>query len=233
MMFGEELGQRIRRPVVREGFLEEEEFVRILMDQYGVTEKELEDDVAPSGTSGVYKVDKAVICIPEKGRVTLCADETSSNDVLQYLQTLSAEDVFGLWEIKENRKAIGGLIRNPGGWHEWLMVAALPYLRAMGIPLTWIREFRTKTTECNFYYQEDDGKCYEGSHGGSGSTKMHNDLFQCYAMAYQSFLNEECTFGKEAINLIGENLFQFAGRHYDKNLTIADELKQLIERLQS
>ncbi len=225
-------GKRERRPVERPDYYGEEEFVQILMNQYGVTEEELEDDVAPSGSSSVFRVDTANICIPESGTVTLCADGTSSNDVLQYLQTLSAEDIFNLWAIKENRKAIGGLIRNPGGWHEWLMVAALPYLRAMEIPLAWIREFRTRTTQCNFYYQDDGGR-YEGFHGGPGSTKMHNDLFQCYAMAYQSFVNGECASGKEAGNLIGRNLSQFADRHYDEELTIADELDQLIKNLRS
>lgn len=228
----EYLGKRERKPVVRPGYYEEEQIDQILMNQYGVTEEELEDDDAPSLSSRVFKEDNADICIPEKERITLCADGTSSNDVLQFLQNLSVDDVFKIWEIKDNRKAIGRLIRNPGGWHEWLMVAALPYLRAMGIPLTWIRDFRTRTSQCNFYYQDGRRRC-EGIHGGSGSTKMHNDLFQCYAMVYQSYVDRKCASGQKARNLIARNLSNFAKSYYGTELKTADALDQLIIRLRS
>lgn len=229
----ESLGKRVSRKVKRDGFIEEEEFEQILIEEYGLTAEDLEDDVAPHGSAGSFHVDRADILLPDGQSVTLCVDRNSDFNVLLYLENqLDAHTVSELWKNKENQKAIGALIRYPGGWHEWLMVASLPLLKAMEIPLAWIWEFRTETAECQFYYQEGD-RYYPGIHGGEGSTRMHNDLFRCYSSVYFEFYQGQCRAGADAAGRIRSNLLKFAGEHFDEEIMIPDALSSLIDRLGS
>lgn len=228
----ESLGKRVSKKVKRDGFIEEEEFERILIDEYDLTAEDLEDDVAPHGSTGSFHADTAGIRLPSGVIVTLRADEHSPENVLVYLENRSADTVSELWKSKENRRAIGALIRYPGGWHEWLMVASLPLLKAMGIPLAWIRQFRTKTAECRFYYKERD-RYYPGIHGGDGSTRMHNELFRCYSNVYLEFLQGHCNAGADAAGKIRSNLLRFAGEHFDEEIRIPGALNDLIEILGS
>lgn len=226
------LGKRVSKKVKRDGFIEEEEFERILMEEYGLTAEDLEDDVAPHGSTGFFHDDTAKICLPSQIIVTLSANENSRENVLVYLENRSVDTVSELWKNRENRRAIGALIRYPGGWHEWLMVASLPLLKAMGIPLAWIRQFRTKTAECQFYYQEGD-RYYPGIHGGVGSTRVHNELFRCYSSVYLEFLQGQCSAGAEAAGRIRSNLLRFAGEHFDEKIMIPEALSRLINTLEA
>lgn len=211
----ESLGTRVRKQVVREGFLDEVAFEQLLMKVYGVTAEELEDDVASRGSMAVFYTGSAAVRLPDGKMVTLCAKPGDGLDVLEYLEKLPACAVSELWKNEENRRAIGALIRNPGGLHEWLMVASLPLLKRMGIPLAWIRIYRTETNSCTFDFMEK-GEWTKGIHGGPGSGRMHNDLFYCYSSAYHSFQNGECIAGKGAQKLIQKNLLRFQEKYFQK-----------------
>lgn len=225
-------GKRVSKKVKRDGFIEEEEFERILIEEYGLTPEDLEDDVAPHGSTGFFHVDTADISLPGGSTVTLSANENSRENVLVYLENRSVDTVSELWKNRENRRAIGALIRYPGGWHEWLMVASLPLLKAMGIPLAWIRQFRTETGCCEFRYR-DSGEWLEGIHGGPGSGRMHNELFRCYSSVYLDFMQGKYSAGAEAAGRIRKNLLRFAGEHFDEKIVIPEALSRLINALES
>lgn len=229
MFEDEELGQRSRRPVVREGFLGEEEFDRILMEDYGLSREELDSDLEIIGRRGGFILEEATISHPDEGEITLRAEADRENYVLEYLDGQSAETVDVIWQDIDNRAAIASLIRHPGGEHEWLMVAALPYLKRMGIPLVWMKRFRTETGECRFCYQED-GERYEGFHGGPGSTRMHNHLLQCFRSVSQQ---GDCHAGVEAGARIAGELRQFAQEHFREDISEPVALTQLIEALEN
>lgn len=77
---------------------------------------------------------------------------------------------------KEN-KAIGTLIRFPGGKHEWLKVSQREKIKKLGIPGEYIRKYTTPTLQCRFWSQELGRVCI---HGGASSTSMHLDLDWAY-----------------------------------------------------
>lgn len=228
-----DLGKRVRRPVKREGFIEEEEFDRILMEEYGVTEEELREDIERSGMQGGFHISEAEIRLPDGGNVTLQAEEVHDHYVLHYLEQLEPDDVFALWENMGNRKAIGSLIRYPGEQHEWLMVAALPFLRQMGIPLAWMREYRTLTCQCLFHYTDKEGREQTGFHGGPGSGLMHISLLRCYTDAYKKLLQGECQPGLSSGQVIAKNLIQFTEKHFKERSEVPEGLVGLINRLAS
>lgn len=220
----EEFGKRVRRPVIREDFLEEKEFEQFLMEEYGLSQKELDDDLEIIGKGGRFIKEQADIVHPVTGTITLYAQEDKENYVLEYLDEQSYSDVDNIWRDGDNREAIASLIRYPGGQHEWLMVAALPFLKRMGIPLVWMREFRTKTEECTFYYQE--GK---GQHGGPGSNRMHRDLLACFKSVCEL---GDCETGTNARCQVAANLEAFAEEHFDDDeIPVPDALRALIQAL--
>lgn len=226
-----DLGKRTRKPVIREGFIEEEEFDRILMEQYGVTEEELREDIERSGMKGGFNMSQAEIQHPGGKKVTLYAEGDGDLLVFNYLEELTPEEIFALWENMDNRKAIGSLIRYPGEWHEWLMVAALPFLKEMGIPLVWMREFRTLTCQCLFHYIDKERQVQTGFHGGPGSGHMHISLLKCYTDAHKKLSQGQCEPGPSAGRVIAENLIRFAEQHYKEKREIPEGLVGLINRL--
>lgn len=226
-----DLGKRISKQVKREGFIEEEEFDKILMKEYGVTEEELREDIERSGMTGGFNMSKADIQLPNGEKVTLYAEGEGDSLVFNYLEGLTPENVFALWANMDNRKAIGSLIRYPGEWHEWLMVAALPFLKAMGIPLVWMTEFRTLTCQCLFHYTDKAGEQKEGFHGGPGSGLMHISLLKCYTDAYKKLSQRQCEPGAPAGQVIADNLIKFIGQHYLERSEIPEELIGLVNRL--
>lgn len=226
-----DLGKRTRKPVIREGFIEEEEFDRILMDEYGVTEDELREDIERSGMTGGFNISQADIQLPDGKKVTLYAEGDGDSLIFNYLEGLTPEEVFALWENMDNRKAIGSLIRYPGEWHEWLMVAALPFLKEMGIPLVWMTEFRTLTCQCLFHYIDKEKQEQTGFHGGPGSGLMHINLLKCYTDAHKKLSQGQCEPGPSAGRVIAENLIRFAEQHYKERSEIPEGLVGLINKL--
>lgn len=228
-----DLGKRVSRPVIRKGFIGEDELDRILMEEYGITEEELQEDIERSGMRSGYKSSEADIQFPNGETVTLYAEEGGDRNVFTFLEEHEPEDVFALWEKMENRRAIGSLIRYPGEQHEWLMVASLPFLREMGIPLAWMKEYRTLTSKCLFYYTDKTGVKQTGFHGGPGSGLMHISLLRCYTDACEALRQGKCTPGPSAGQVIAQNLSQFAEQYYKEISEIPEGLIGLINRLKS
>lgn len=225
------LGKRVIRKVKREGFIEEEEFDRILMEEYGVTEEELQEDIERSGMQGGYRRAQADIRLPDGETVTLYAEEEGEYQVFNYLEGLAPEAVFQIWVNMDNRRAIGSLIRYPGEQHEWLMVAALPFLKGMKIPLRWMKEFRTPTGQCLFHYTDKDGQDQTGVHGGPGSGLMHIDLLRCYTSVYKQVDSGECEPGHASGQAIANNLLRFVMQYYKEADEAPEALMKLINKL--
>lgn len=224
------LGKRIPKRVVREDFYEEDEFERILTEEYGVTAEELQEDIMGGGISGGFCRTEAEIRLLDGTKVTLYAETEGEYQVFTYLEACSPKEVSEIWMDTNNRKAIGSLIRYPGEQHEWLMVAALPFLKLMGIPLEWMREYRTRTDQCRFYYMSKDRIRHIGSHGGEGSGTMHIDLLRCYIDAYEM----KCNPGPDSGRAIAENLSEFVKAHYDdQEIEAPESLTNLIDILKS
>lgn len=225
-------GKRERRSVIREDFIGEEEFERILMEEYGLSQVELNNDLEIVGRGGGFAKETADILQPDGSTISLYAKANEENYVLEYLDQQNPDNVDTIWQNEDNRAAIASLIRYPGGWHEWLMVAALPLLRRMEIPLVWMHRFRTETKQCNFYYQEK-GKWYQGWHGGAGSTRMHLHLLKCFRDVYQMVCNEECQPGPKAGQQIAAKLREFAQERFQDDIPVPDALQELIQALDS
>ena len=224
--------KRERRPVVRENYIEEEELDQILMKEYGLSQEELDSDLEIIGRGGGFLKEAAEITQIDGSKICLHAEAGKENYVLEYLDQQSSDEVDTIWRDKDNRAAIASLIRYPGRQHEWLMVAVLPLLKRMEIPLVWMHSFRTETNQCIFYYQED-GQWYQGQHGGAGSTRMHNALLKCFVDVYQMVYNGECQPGKEAEKQIAAKLEEFAENHFDDDIPEPDALQELIQALNS
>lgn len=225
------LGKRVSKKTIRKDFIEEEELDRVLMEEYGVTEEELKDDIEGSGMQGGFKKAQADVRLPYGESVTLYAEGEGEYQVFNYLEGLEPENVFEIWGDMDNRRAIGSLIRYPGEQHEWLMVAALPFLRKMGIPLDWMRQFRTPTDYCVFHYTDKDGKDQTGVHGGAGSGLMHIDLLRCYTNSYEQLNQGQCEPGPSSGQVIADHLVSFTDRHYKKKSEIPEGLIALINAL--
>lgn len=168
-----------------EGYLDEDAFERYLLRE-GVTEEQLEADLDDHLTLNrncynvdhqEFKINGERITVYAKGAVAL--NTTGGITIIEWLDNLPMELLMLLWDDETERNKIKGLMRYPGGYHEWLMLAAIPMLKVMEIPMAYVLEYRTPTAECCFFI--NDVQCW---HGGMGSTTMHNDLFMEIGNAY-------------------------------------------------
>lgn len=231
-------GRKARR-VDRQGFVSEEALDEILINEYGISPEELENDLLDS-TSSYVSTTKAEIVFDDEEDTSIvlyassdyCEDENDM-DVTYWLQNeIESDELNWLWRNHNNRRAIGALIRDPGGWHEWLMVASIPYLKAMGIPMDWIKaeEFCTPTDECNFIYTDSDGDTQEGHHGGAGSGHMHWVLLNSYAGAYEEWANSAPS--TEPGPIIANHLDEFKRQFFEEG-AVLEELEDLIQALRN
>lgn len=211
------------KPVLREEYLNEEEFDQFLMDEFRLTPEELEEDLYAEHH---YSLQHGVIMYEGKG-IPMGPDE-----IIQWLQEVQTEVLFAIWQDPGNRKVIGNLLRYPGGQHEWLMVALVPYFKRMGIPLDWIREYRTPTDACSFTYYDEEGREEVGWHGEAGSGHMHFCLKNYFLCAYKHFLEEELEEG-EGLELVADCLELFMEEFYPEwdEEDIPQALPDLIEAL--
>lgn len=104
--------------------------------------------------------------------------QVSPYNFAQWFDNLEPEEFLKLWNDRENEGIIKSFVRYPGGNHEWLMAAALPELKCMGIPMELIKEYVTPTERCCFFM--NDKLCF---HGREGSGLMHSRLFQAIVSA--------------------------------------------------
>lgn len=207
-------------------YLDEEAFERHLIE-CGVTQEQLEADLddhltlnsQPYGKESQifekdgnrFQVYAAGVNIPYEGVSIIC-----------WLDSMPMETLMWFWEKQEERNKIKSLMRYPGAYHEWLMLAAIPMLKVMNIPMGEVMKYRTPTDECCFFI--DDTQCW---HGREGSTTMHNDLFMEIGNAYL-----ECS--KRQVHhpfpVLKKYLRRFAEKYYHNRTDyMPDALKKLIE----
>lgn len=191
----------------------------------GVTRDELEADDTGSNAhrSGYACSETATIVLPDGGMVTLVADSRMRGKcVTAFLDELSMEDFCAIWfgecdKAQKTAYALKRLLRHPGGQHEWLMIAAVPVLKAMEIPMECVKEVRTPTAGTYFYISGD--KCW---HGETGSNIFHTSLLQHIRTAYVEY-GEWCKenpsalasqYAREALRILREQLEDFAAQYY-------------------
>ena len=76
-----------------------------------------------------------------------------------------------IWNIDGCRKNIASLFRNPGNYHEWMMISQIPRIKQMdGLDLNWITDFRDFT----------DSDFGGWKHGGNLSGIFHNLLSMAF-----------------------------------------------------
>ena len=93
------------------------------------------------------------------------------NSFNKWYNELSVEDFDILWSDVKAKSKIIGLIRHPGGLHEWLMCSRANTLKKWNVSMDEIKLLRTKIEEVIF-------KNPPGYHGGPGSTKAHNEILK-------------------------------------------------------
>lgn len=171
--------------------LDEDAFEKYLLAM-GVTPQQLEADLDDHLTLGnefynknfqTLETDETSICVYAEELCTSAEEaeliRIAGISIIEWLDNISLDALMGFWERETERNKIKGLIRFPGGYHEWLMLAAIPMLKAMGIPMKCILRYRTPIDQCYFFI--DNTQCW---HGEKGSTTMHNALFREIGNAY-------------------------------------------------
>lgn len=169
---------RTPKSIDRPDMVDEETLVEILRSK-GVTEEELKNDLKKCLTlNGTYGY-KQEIVLPYIGKVL-------AKDICDVLDKMDVDTLKGYWNDEEFREGVSALIREPGGYHEWLMVRAIPLLKEMGISMYCVKEYRDKTNICRFTIQGESG-----NHNGNLKTTMHNFLYYYIYRAYKIYEDEK------------------------------------------
>lgn len=178
--------KRTIKPVVRPNYVDGQEAVDAwFMNEYGITEDEL----------NAFDEDHRVAVTVERCEIKhnnstyyICADEGLKQnkymEVCDWLQVCSLEELKAIWQNPDYREDIKGMIRYPGGMHEWLMVALVPVYKEMGIDMHLLKQCRTETSKCVYL---DDNEKILWKHGGNNSTTMHNKLKKIYISCLKKY----------------------------------------------
>jgi hypothetical protein len=89
----------------------------------------------------------------------------------KWYNDLTIDEFEIVWANKKLKESLIARIRNPGGYHEWLLVSRTDKFKSWGVKMEIIKKFRSKTSKVNFVNPP-------GRHGGKGSTKAHNELLK-------------------------------------------------------
>ena len=103
----------------------------------------------------------------------------------KWFDKLSVDEFEKAWNVPALRSKIEDRIRQPGGYHEWHLVARTPQFKKWDVSMDRIKELRTLTKDVEFVNPP-------GQHGGRGSTKAHNEILKIIDNApdYESFVRE-------------------------------------------
>ncbi|WWZ73332.1 T7SS effector LXG polymorphic toxin [Bacillus pumilus] len=103
----------------------------------------------------------------------------------KWFDKLSVDEFEKAWNVPALRSKIEDRIRQPGGYHEWHLVARTPQFKKWNVSMDRIKELRTLTKDVEFVNPP-------GRHGGRGSTKAHNEILKIIDNApdYESFVRE-------------------------------------------
>lgn len=200
-----------------------DEEIDVALENMGIDQETLEADLRNSLTlePGVINIDRYVFVIDGREYVITAEEtgETGATWIVNWLDRMSLEMFLQYWNTPELHDAIASLMRYPGGLHEWLMIACLPIFKVMGIPMELVKICRTPIGECTFRFNGD-----VGTHGGTGSTTMHNDLRDAITRAYERCSEEETS----PLDILKQELRGFAGTYYGSINEIPEGLVRLI-----
>jgi len=119
----------------------------------------------------------------------------------RWFNSLTPDEFDQVWSNPSLRKTIESRLRQPGGYHEWLLVSRAPTFKRWGITAEQIKEYRTPTRDVKFVNPN-------GSHGRKGSTTAHNELigiidsspdFETFKRRLQNWANYRLEGGAEAL----------------------------------
>ena len=214
--------RRNRVRVYNPDFAYDEE-IDVALKNMGIDQETLEADLRNSLTlePGVINIDRYVFVIDGR-EYLITAEKTGETGVtwiVDWLNRMSLEMFLHYWNTPGLHDAIASLMRYPGGLHEWLMIACLPIFKVMGIPMELVKKYRTPIEECTFSFNGD-----VGTHGGTGSTTMHNDLRAAIIRAYERCREEKAL----PLDILKEELRGFAGIYYGSIEEIPKALARLI-----
>ncbi|WP_416150205.1 T7SS effector LXG polymorphic toxin [Salipaludibacillus sp. HK11] len=120
------------------------------------------------GTSNVRDISKITTKITVNDIPT-----AKSGNFNIFFNSLTSRELDELWLDKMIRKRIERQLRAPGGLNEWHLVSRAPQFKYWNIGSEKIKELRTVISDVKFVNPN-------GAHGGLGSTKAHNELFNRY-----------------------------------------------------
>lgn len=116
------------------------------------------------------KLDDLTDEISEAGKINdLIKNISGIKGFTKWFDEISLKDFEILWSNSNGKSKIIGLIRHPGGKHEWLMCSRSNIFKKWGVSMNEIKSLRTEIENVIF-------KNPPGYHGGPGSTKAHNEI---------------------------------------------------------
>lgn len=208
----------------------------------GVTLEELAEDDRKEeiGGKGFRPVAEAEIAIPTIGRICMVADKTlaigNKYYVADCLDRMTNDQFYYLWynddpEVVKFKNSIMQMFRYPGGLHEWLMIAAIPIFKEMGIPMDHVKTVRTPINETVFWVDGEECK-----HGRKNSGRFHVHLLNAIRLAYLDYAkwcqdNPRAIPKKRseaALSLLKKRLKDFAKLYYPPSKVIPEVFKKYI-----
>ena len=186
-----ETGTRVRKPVDYSDYYTGDEIDQAFID-YGIDPAFLAQDDENGRflnlSAGTFSLEEYNFALNDKEwRVT--AEDIEEEDaiyIVNFLNSLNEEEFYDLWADERYKSAISALMRYPGGMHEWLMIAAFPTLKCMGIDFKLVKDVRTEIND-DFKFVWDNGLYTHGNN--TGSAHMHRALLQAIIDAQQKCPN--------------------------------------------
>ncbi|THE09672.1 hypothetical protein E1I69_21555 [Bacillus timonensis] len=175
-------GVGVVNKTVRDAFGDAKDFIqRIKSSQV--------DEVEVKGVTGVEGVTKGTkeVKMTSSGNSKHSRDvnipSVRNNEFNEWFDNLPAKEFEEMWNDPKLRIKIEDRIRQPGGYHEWHLVARTPKFKQWGISMDDIKEMRSLTKDVEFVNPP-------GRHGSRGSTKAHNEILKIIdnASDYESFV---------------------------------------------
>lgn len=166
-----ETGTRVRKPVDYSDYYTGDEIDQAFID-YGIDPAILAQDDENMEylnlNSGNFLLTECYFEVDgEEYHVTAePTDVEGDYYIVNFLNDLNVGQFMELWRDEESKTAIAALMRHPGHMHEWLMIAALPTLKRMGIDFNRVKDVRTEITT-DFQFVSEGQKWTHGANRGS------------------------------------------------------------------
>lgn len=90
---------------------------------------------------------------------------------------MSPKEFAQLWSNAQAQSKIVSVLRKPGGYHEWMMVAKADKFQRWGVRADEVWSYRTKIKNLTWIIPKDlPSGGQKGAHGGKGSGAFHYEL---------------------------------------------------------